>query len=54
MTVLSVSTTLIDQIKASWEKDNNTQEIIQDIYIYKDPNSHPYYKWENGHLNRKM
>jgi len=51
MAVLSVFTTLIDQIEASWEKDSNTQGIIQDIC--KDPNSHPYYKWENGHLNRK-
>ena len=41
MVVSLVSTTLMNLIKASWEKGNTTQRIIHDML--QDPNSHPRY-----------
>jgi len=45
MVMSTVSTTIMNEVRKSWELDNVVQGIIKDLQ--DNPNSHPHYKWVN-------
>jgi len=51
LVVSTVSTSIMEEIKKSWEKESSIQATIQGLQV--SSNSHPYYIWVNNHLNRK-
>jgi len=51
LTVSTITTSIMDEIKAAWDSDQDVQTIIQELI--KDPNSHPHYLWVNHLLCRK-
>lgn len=51
LTVSIISTSIMEEIRKSWENDPFIQAIIQGLQVSSD--SHPHYTWVNNHLNRK-
>ena len=51
LTVSTIATTIMDEIKATWEGDQAVQTLIQELI--RDPNSYPHYSWVNHLLCRK-
>ena len=51
LTVSTIATTIMDEIKAIWEGDQAVQTLIQELI--RDPNSYPHYSWVNHLLCRK-
>ena len=51
LAVSSLSTTLLEAIKQSWQDDKAVQLLIQELT--QQPTSHPHYSWVNQLLCRK-
>jgi hypothetical protein len=51
LTLSTIETPVLEDIKQSWTEDSRIQAIIQDLM--KDQATHPHYKWSNNHLFRK-
>lgn len=51
LTVSTISTTLLEEIKQSWKTDKGVQTLIQELSLH--PASHPHYSWVNQLLCRK-
>jgi hypothetical protein len=51
LTLSSISTTIMEDIKKTWNTDQNLQQLIADLT--KDASSHPNYSWVNDTLIRK-
>ena len=51
LTVSTISTTLLEEIKQSWKTDKGMQTLIQELSLH--PASHPHYSWVNQLLCRK-
>jgi hypothetical protein len=51
LTLSSISTTIMEDIKKTWDTDQNLQQLIADLT--KDASSHPNYSWVNDTLIRK-
>ena len=51
LTTSTISTSLLAEIKNSYEGDVAVQEIIKQLQ--KSTNTPPHYNWVNNHLNRK-
>ena len=50
-TLSSVSTTILADIRKTWETDHNLKKLI--LELHKDTGSHPNYSWVNNTLLRK-
>jgi ribosomal protein L31 len=46
LVVSTVSTSIMEEIKKSWEKESSIQATIQGLQV--SSNSHPYYIWVNN------
>jgi transposase InsO family protein len=51
LTTSTISTSLMEEIRSSYETDPIIQTIIKDLQ--RLANSHPHYNWVHDHLNRK-
>jgi hypothetical protein len=51
LAVSSLSTTLLDEIKLSWQTDKEVQNLIHELT--SNSQSHPHYSWVNQLLCRK-
>ena len=51
LAISSLSTTLLEAIKQSWQDDKAVQLLIQELT--QQPTSHPHYSWVNQLLCRK-
>jgi hypothetical protein len=51
LTTSTISTSLMEEIRSSYETDPIIQTIIKDLQRLAD--SHPHYNWVHDHLNRK-
>jgi hypothetical protein len=51
LTLSTISTNLLDEVKTSWATDTALLKIISNLII--DPSLHPQYTWLNEHLYRK-
>jgi hypothetical protein len=51
LTLPTISTNLLEEVKASWATNNALLKIISNLNT--DPSLHLHYTWLNGHLYRK-
>ena len=51
LTLSSISTNIMEEIRQTWAADSNLQKVIEELR--KDANSHPAYAWVNNTLLRK-
>jgi hypothetical protein len=51
LTLSSISTNIMEEIRQTWAADPNLQRVIKEVR--KDANSHPAYAWVNKTLLRK-
>ena len=51
LTTSTISTTLMEEVRSSYDNDPVIQSILKDLQRSKT--SHPHYIWVHDHLNRK-
>ena len=51
LTISSISTSIMEDIKKTWDTNQNLQQLIADLT--KDASSHPNYSWVDNTLIRK-
>jgi hypothetical protein len=52
LTISVISTTLMEEIKASWVSDRVVQTLVQELST--NPTSHPHYSWVNKLLCKRV